>query len=125
MHYDYFSPDDFTLTSIRESGDFRLLRNTEVKRKILQLKRAYDHVEVLQKNFQNALDDQIVPMVMNNVNMTNGKLVNRDFYNDHRLANIAGYTVNDVQGRISWFKSTLKLAESLHQLLQDETKASN
>ena len=69
--------------------------------------------------------DQIVPMVMNNVNMTNGKLVNPEFFNDHRLANIAGYTVNDVQGRISWYESTLKLAESLHKLLQDETKASS
>ncbi|MEP2301374.1 MAG: hypothetical protein ABJJ39_14285, partial [Kangiellaceae bacterium] len=89
MHYDYFSPDDFTLSSIKASGDFRLLRDPLVKRKILQLRRAYDEIDVLQQNFQKALDSQIVPMFIENIDMTRGKVINPDFIRDHRLANIA------------------------------------
>ena len=121
MNYDFFSPNDFTLTSIRESGDFRLLKDTAVKRKIIQLKRAYDDINSFQNNFQKALDDQIVPMFVDNINMTNGKLVNSTFLSDHKLANITGYTLNDVNTRIELYQSTLNLAESLHQLLQQKT----
>ena len=121
MNYDYFSPDDFTLESIRASGDFRLLKDKKIKRKILQLKRSYEFIEELQNNFQGALDDQIVPMIIENVNLTNGTLVNADFPSDHRLANITGYTINDVQGRVGWYKASLKTAESLYKLLQEKT----
>ena len=121
MSYDFFSPNDFTLTSIRESGDFRLLKDSQIKRKLIQLKRAYDDIKQFQNNFQQALDDQIVPMFVDNINMTNGKLVNPEFLSDHRLANITGYTLNDVNTRIKLYQSTLKLADSLHQLLQQKT----
>lgn len=121
MNYDFFSPNDFTLTSIRESGDFRLLRDTDVKLKIIQLKRAYDDINSFQNNFQKALDDQIVPMFVENVNMTNGKLVNPEFLTGHRFANIAGYTLNDINTRIKLYQTTIKLAESFHKLLQEKT----
>jgi len=117
MNYDYFSPDDFTLTSIRESGDFRLLRNNDIKLNILQLKRHYDGIEVLQKNFQNALDNQIVPMVIANVNLITDELINPEFINDFRLLNIVGYTLNDINARVNFYKQTLKKAESLQSLL--------
>ncbi|MEP1740493.1 MAG: hypothetical protein ABJI60_20420 [Kangiellaceae bacterium] len=121
MHYDYFSPDDFTLSSIKASGDFRLLRDPLVKRKILQLRRAYDEIDVLQQNFQKALDSQIVPMFIENIDMTRGKVINPDFIRDHRLANIAGYTISDLNGRIAWYRKTLKIAQSLDQLLIAKT----
>jgi hypothetical protein len=121
MHYDYFSPDDFTHSSIKASGDFRLLRDPLVKRKILQLRRAYDEIDVLQQNFQKALDSQIVPMFIENIDMTRGKVINPDFIRDHRLANIAGYTISDLNGRIAWYRKTLKIAQSLDQLLIAKT----
>jgi hypothetical protein len=121
MHYDYFSPDDFTLSSIKASGDFRLLRDPLVKRKILQLRRAYDEIDVLQQNFQKALDSQIVPMFIENIDMTRGKVINPDFIRDHRLANIAGYTISDLNGRIAWYRKTLEIAQSLDQLLIAKT----
>ena len=116
--YDYFTPDDFTLTSIRESGDFRLLRNDKVKREILELKRSYDQVEVLQINFQNALDNQIIPLIIENVNMVNGQLVNPSFISDHRLASMVGYVHSDTQGRIKQYQASKRAAESLLVLLQ-------
>lgn len=122
MNYDFFSPNDFTLTAIRESGDFRLLKDTDVKRKIIQLKRAYDDINNFQNNFQKALDDQIVPMFVDNINMTNGKLVNPEFLTGHRFANITGYTLNDINARIALYQATLKLAESFHKLLQEKQR---
>lgn len=120
MNYDYFSPDDFTLSSIKASGDFRLLKDQNVKRKILKLKRAYEQISILQENFQKALDSQIVPMFFDNINMTTGRVVNPNFIKDHRLANIAGYTVADLHGRIDSYKASLKLANSLNELLKEK-----
>ncbi len=120
MNYDYFSPDDFTLSSIRESGDFRLLQDVEIKRKIIQLKRAYDQIDVLQKNFQKALDDQIVPMIIDNVDFVNDKLVNEEFINDFKLSNIAGYSLNDIKVRLKAYKYTLTIAQELKKLLHSD-----
>lgn len=117
MNYDFFTPDDFTLSSIRASGDFRLLKDPQVKHGILRLKRAYDHIEVLQQNFQKALDSEIVPMFIENIDMTRGKVVNPDFIRDHRLANIVGYTISDLNGRVASYRRTLEKAESINQLL--------
>lgn len=118
MNYDYFSPDDFTLSSIRESGDFRLLQDIEIKRKIIQLKRAYDNIYVLQDNFQKALDNQIVPMIIKNVDLINDKLVNEDFLNDIQLSNIVGYSLNDIKVRIKNYKYSLEIAQELKLLLE-------
>ncbi len=116
-NYDYFTPDDFTLTSISESGDFRLLRDDDVKRKILALKRSYDQIEVLQGNFQQALDYQIIPLIINNVNMTTNQVVTPNFQSDHRLANLVGYVHIDTTSRIKQYQASKKIAESLLQLL--------
>jgi hypothetical protein len=118
MNYDYFAAEDFTLSSMRESGDFRLLQNIEVKRKIIELKRAYDQIEVLEGNFQKALDDEIVPMIIENVDFVKGKLVNEELLNNHRLSNIVAYIMNDLKVRIKAYKYTLKIAKEFNQVLE-------
>ena len=67
---------------------------------------------MLQDNFQKALDDQIVPMTLDNLNLNNGQLVNPEFLTEHSLFNIAGYTVNDTQHRLKSLQSTVNTQNS-------------
>ena len=54
-NYQFFVPSDFTYRSMQESGDFRLLRNAEIKKSILRLDRRHKDIASLQKNYLQAI----------------------------------------------------------------------
>ncbi len=113
LSYQFFTPQDFTFQSVQETGDFRLLRDDEFKRDIIQLRGYYEMIEEAQKNFQQALDYHIVPLFMDNVDIANQKVVAPDFINDHRLLNLVSYTTDDLSGRINLSQMTLDFLEKI------------
>jgi len=113
LNYQFFKPQDFTFQSIRETGDFRLLRDIEFKRNLLKLRNYQAQIQEGQKNFQQALDYSIVPMIMENFDMAHQEVVTTDFINDHRFLNIVDYTINDLGNRITMCKITLNFIEKL------------
>ena len=64
-NYQFFVPSDFTYRSMQESGDFRLLRNAEIKKSILKLDRRHKDIAEIQKNYLQAMDDGYIPLMMN------------------------------------------------------------
>jgi len=100
LNYQYFTPQDFSFQSIQETGDFRLLRDDQFKRDIMKLRGYQEGIKEAQKNYQQALDYHIVPLIMENIDLANQKVVTSGFVNDHRLLNLVSYTINDLQARI-------------------------
>lgn len=113
LNYQFFTPQDFTFQSIKETGDFRLLRDAEFKRKLLRLKRYHGFIAEGQKNFQHALDNYIVPLFADNISIAHQQVITEGFVDDHRFMNLVHYTINDLNGRIEWYKKTLKFLNEL------------
>ncbi|MCW9015715.1 MAG: hypothetical protein OQJ89_01990, partial [Kangiellaceae bacterium] len=113
LNYQFFTPQDFTFQSIKETGDFRLLRDVEFKRNLLKLKRYHGFIAEGQKNFQHALDNYIVPLFADNINLARQQVTTKGFVNDHRFLNLVHYTINDLNGRIEWYKRTLNFLNKL------------
>jgi len=108
-----FSAQDFTFKSIQETGEFRLLRNEQFKRDIMELRGYHETIMEAQKNYQQALDYHIVPLIMDNIDLANQKVVVPGFVNDHRLLNLVSYTIEDLNSRIKICKTMLKFLEKM------------
>ncbi len=113
LNYQYFKVQDFTLKSIQETGNFRLLREEQFKRDLMKLRGYNEIIKEAQRNYQQALDYHIVPLIMDNIDLANQKVVNPGFVNDHRLLNLVSYTINDLDARL---KSSQILLEFLEKM---------
>jgi hypothetical protein len=56
-NYDLFNPDNFTLTSLLQSGDLKLIDSEQTKRELLRLLKVYESIDNMQKKILQALDD--------------------------------------------------------------------
>jgi len=115
LNYQYFKPQDFTFKSIQETGDFRLLQDDQFKRDIMEIRGFHETINEAQRNYQQALDYHIVPLIMDNIDLANQKVVTSDFINDHRLLNLVSYTLEDLNTRIKACQSMLEFLEKVSQ----------
>ncbi len=113
LNYQYFTAQDFTFKSIQETGDFRLLREEQFKRDLMKLVGYNEIIKEAQRNYQQALDYHIVPLIMDNIDLANQKVVTPGFVEDHRLFNLVLYTINDLDSRLKSSQTMLEFLEKM------------
>ncbi|NVJ60185.1 MAG: hypothetical protein HWE27_07345 [Gammaproteobacteria bacterium] len=116
-NYYFFTPQDFTYLSMRESGDFKLIRSNTLKSKLIRLYGRYKLVDTLQKNYLQGLDDEFIPFWMRNVDMLSQELSNPDIVTEPLFRNMIAFAGNDTQTRLSVLnKLTLEVNELANEL---------
>jgi len=111
--YQFFQPSDFTYRSIQESGDFRLLRDEETKKSILRLIRRYRHIDTLQQNYIQALDDEYIPLLMRSFDILGAQFVDPSVTQQVIFRNVFAYALQDTQGRVDAYVSARTEASAL------------
>jgi hypothetical protein len=119
-NYQFFIPSDFTYRSMQESGDFRLLRNAEIKRSILRLDRRHKDIALLQKNFLQALDDGYIPLMMNRFDLATMRVTNPALLQDQMFRNFFVYTQQDTDAMVTQYRSARSESEALIKLIEVE-----
>jgi hypothetical protein len=119
-NYQFFIPSDFTYRSMQESGDFRLLRNAEIKRSILRLDRRHKDIALLQKNFLQALDDGYIPLMMNRFDLATMRVTNPALLQDQMFRNFFVYTQQDTDAIVAQYRSARSESEALLKLIEEE-----
>jgi hypothetical protein len=116
--YLFFQPADFTYRSMQESGDFRLLSDTDIKKGLLRLIRRYREIDVLQKNFLQALDDEYIPLMMRKFDLMDGRITDNSLAGDQVFVNFFGFTLQDTGMRIdAYVKATAEAQELLEAIV--------
>ncbi len=98
--YDFFDPDNFTLTSLIQSGDLKLINSEETKRELLRLLKIYESVDDMQNHFLDALDENYFPMLISKVDITELKAINKDFFYGTEMKNYCAFTLNETNRHI-------------------------
>lgn len=119
-NYQFFVPSDFTYRSMQESGDFRLLRNAEIKRGILRLDRRHKDIALQQKNFLQALDDAYIPLMMNRFDLATMRVTNPALLQDQMFRNFFVYTQQDTDAIVAQYRSARSESEALLKLIEEE-----
>lgn len=119
-NYQFFTPSDFTYRSMQESGDFRLLQNTEIKKSILKLDRRHKDIAMLQKNFLQAMDDGYLPLMMNRFDISTMEVTDPSLLEDQLFRNFFVYTRQDTDLMVSMYKLTRSQSEELVALIEEQ-----
>lgn len=119
-NYQFFVPSDFTYRSMQESGDFRLLRNADIKRSILRLDRRHKDIALLQKNFLQALDDGYIPLMMNRFDLATMRVTNPTLLQDQMFRNFFVYTKQDTDAMVAVYRLARSESEALLKLIKAE-----
>jgi hypothetical protein len=118
--YQFFEPSDFTYRSMQESGDFRLLRNANIKKGILRLDRQHKHIALLQKNFLQALDDGYIPLMMSRFDIVTMQVTDPTLLSDQIFRNFFAYTVQDTNAMVEQYRLAHSASKELLTLIEEE-----
>ena len=121
-NYDFFKPDNFTLTSLLQSGDFKLIDAPETKRELLRLLKIYEFIENSQNNFLEALDENYFPMLISKVDMTSMKVTNAQFFYETEIKNYCGFTISETAQHIENYEVAQAQIAKVMQLIQSDLK---
>lgn len=116
-NYDFFSPDNFTLTSMLQSGDFKLIDSEEIKKELLRLLKIYESIEIMQKNFLQALDDNYFPMLLSKVDMVKFVAIEPDFFYGIEVKNYCAFTLNETSNHLRTYKYAQNQVEKVKRLI--------
>jgi len=118
--YQFFTPSDFTYRSMQESGDFRLLRNAEIKKSILRLDRRHKDIASMQKNYLQALDDGYIPLMMNRFDLAAMRVTDPTLLHDQMFRNFFVYTKQDTDTMVALYRLARSESDDLLKLIEDE-----
>ena len=118
--YLFFEPSDFTYRSMQESGDFRLLRNAEIKKSILKLDRRHKDIATIQKNFLQAMDDSYIPLMMNGFDIATMTVTDPALLRDQLFQNLFVYTKQDTDTMVAMYKAARSQSQELVELIEEE-----
>ena len=118
--YQFFVPSDFTYRSMQESGDFRLLRNAEIKKSILRLDRRHKDIALLQKNFIQAMDDGYIPLMMRYFDLATVRLTDPSLLDDQLFQNFFVYTRQDTDAMVALYRLARSESEKLVGLIEEQ-----
>lgn len=119
-NYQFFVPSDFTYRSMQESGDFRLLRNAEIKKSILKLDRRHKDIAMLQKNYLQAMDDGYIPLMMNRFDIATMTVTDPTLLEDQLFRNFFVYTRQDTDTMVAMYRLTRSQSEELVTLIEEQ-----
>lgn len=119
-NYQFFVPSDFTYRSMQESGDFRLLRNAEIKKSILRLDRRHKDIALLQKNYLQAMDDGYIPLMMNRFDIATMRVTDSTLLEDQLFRNFFVYTKQDTDAMVVMYRLARSRSEELVRLIEEE-----
>jgi hypothetical protein len=117
-NYHFFSPQDFTFLSMRESGDFGLLKDDDIKTLLLKLNSRYQFIELLQNNYLQGLDDEFIPMWVRHVDMLNGVFVHPEVISQLIFKNMVAFAWNETNQRKDNLLRTLSEVKGLRAKLE-------
>jgi hypothetical protein len=120
MHYHYFEPEDYTFMSMRESGDFKLIKSESIKLSLLRLHRRYEYLDLLQKNYQQGLDDEFIPMWVRKVDFMAEEASAGDLLENIVFRNMLIFALNETRNRIQAIEQVNKVLGDLKALLEEE-----
>ncbi|MEJ2296988.1 MAG: DUF6090 family protein [Woeseiaceae bacterium] len=115
--YSFFVPSDFTYRSMQESGDFRLLRNEDIKKGILRLDRRHKDIAELQQNFLQALDEGYLPLMMNGFDIATMRVTDPTLLDDQLFRNFFIYTGQDTAAMVGAYRRARSESEELITLI--------
>lgn len=119
-NYVFFYPESFTINSLLQSGDFKLLTSDVLKKELLRYRWMCDMVQRDQANFLSALDDNYYPKLLAARDMISNEIIDEDFFYGVEFKNWTAYTYNDTKNMTYSYQNILKQLNKILSIIDSE-----
>jgi hypothetical protein len=87
-----FIPKTNTYESIKNSGNFNIIENYEIRSKIIEYYESFEGKKLVEEYYKMYINNYIIPYFFENVDILNSKIMNTNLIASYRLNNlIVGY----------------------------------
>lgn len=117
-NYNFFSPEDLTLTSLLQSGDIKVIRSQQLKKELLRLLKIYEEIDWSQKQLLQALDQNYFPLILNKADMVTQKTADPDFFYTLEVKNYCAFVINDTSQHQKLYERALKQVNKLLDMIE-------
>lgn len=121
----FFKPTNDTYLTLQQSGDLKIIKSMELKKKIVNLYKNYELIRLEQVNFIEALDDNFFPNMYDSYDLLNEKVVDPAFFHSILCINFIGFTAQETQTLNNLFRSSRKLALETIDFIENMMGSSN
>ncbi len=119
-NHSFFYPTDFTHRVLEQTGDFKLIRNKELKKGLIRLHKAYEGLENSQTNFLQGLDDNYFPYLYENYDLIEGKPTIRNYFQQGFVKNYVLYAMIEQRNLSRMCTEAQTIANEVRQLIERE-----
>ena len=116
----FFTPTNDTYLTLQQSGDLKIIKSMELKKKLVKLYKYYELIRVEQANFSEALDDNFFPKMYSSFDLMNSKVVDPTYFRSILCINFIGFTAQETQRLNSLFENSKEIASEMRDLLKEE-----
>lgn len=115
-----FYPNNFTYITLKQSGDFKIIKNHDIRKRLVQLYSSYESIDFEQVNLTKALDDHFYSEYFNNYDMINDRIVNRQFMTSSYISNFIAFSLSQTNSILVFFERSKTIAEQTIELIEKE-----
>lgn len=116
----FFTPTNDTYLTLQQSGDLKIIKSLELKKKLVTLYKYYDLIKLEQKNFLAALDDNLFPKMYENYDLIKNKVTGPSFFRSTLCINFIAFAAQGTQTLNSLFENSQKLAFETRDFIKTE-----
>lgn len=117
-----FQPHNFTYVSLKQSGDFKIIKDHDIRKHLVKLYSSYETVDLEQNNLMRALDDHYYPEYYKHYAMITGKVTNEEFFKGPYVSNFLAFSLNQANNILVYFERSKSLAEQTIALIDKAVK---
>jgi hypothetical protein len=118
--YNFFYPTSNSYITLQKSGDLKIIKDQELKKKLIDLYQAYDQIKNEQGNLIQPLDDNFFPMLHESFNLITGEITNKSFFRSVKCTNFIAFTMQTTEQINGWYEFSTKLAiQTSEMILKD------
>lgn len=118
-NFDFFNSESFTLKSLLQSGDIKLISSDDLKKELLRLLSMYESIDRSQRNLLQALDDNYFPLVITKMDMITQVPTDIAFFYSLEVRNYCGFTISDTNNLIYEYSATLKQVKKVLEMMKN------
>lgn len=112
-NYNYFEPNENTYLSLQQSGDFKVFKDKDFKKALIELYRSYELIEQEHINLSSALDDNFYPQFMSSYDMLNNEVIEENYFKTPLFRNFIGFTLNETNLLNRYYQNALKRIDQI------------
>ncbi len=112
-NYNFFEPNEYTYLSLQQSGDFKVFKNKDFKKALVELYRSYELIELEHTNLSSALDDNFYPQFMSSYDLINDEIIDIGYFKTPLFRNFVAFTMNETSVLNRYYERALRQIDQI------------